>query len=248
MSAEKEIISDPEIEETSSNQGDYRIRFYQPGDRATVRRICADTGFLSNPIDPLFEDRELFADYLTAYYTDVEPESTLVCEVGGEVKGYLMGCRHHRRKAIFDFFQNIRLGAIGAWRYFFRPYNAASRKFIAWVLSRGRKEVPVTPGAMPHFHINLLAEARNVANSRNLIETFLHYLHQNGEKSVYGQMVTYENRRGERMFARYGFKVIGQVEVTKYRELFAGKVFLLTVVKDLERNTALYGLDLKKTN
>jgi len=246
MKAETEITDEsaPEAAEPRSN---YIVRFYQPGDRAVVRRICADTGFLSNPIDPLFEDRELFADYLTRYYTDIEPESSLVCVVDGEIKGYLMGCRHHRRKAVFDFFHNIRLGVLGAWRYVFRPYNAASRRYVGWVLKQGRRETPVTPQNMPHFHINLLADARNIANSRGLIETFLRYLHENGEKSVYGQMVAFENRRTERMFARYGFRVIGQVEVTKYRGLFPGKVFLLTIVKDLDRNIGLYGLDLRKS-
>ena len=68
-----------------------QLRPYRPGDLEAVRRICADTGFLGNPIDPIFEDRELFADYLTGYYTRFEPEALLVCEVDGEVRGYLMG-------------------------------------------------------------------------------------------------------------------------------------------------------------
>src|SRR5277367_801657 len=78
------------------------IRPYRPEDRAILRAICADTGFLGQPIDPVFEDRELFADYLTSYYTDAEPESTFVCELDGEVKGYLMGSRFPKRKARFE--------------------------------------------------------------------------------------------------------------------------------------------------
>ena len=45
------------------------IRPYREADRLAVRRICADTGFLGQPIDSIFEDRELFADYLTDYYS-----------------------------------------------------------------------------------------------------------------------------------------------------------------------------------
>src|ERR1700748_3708800 len=78
------------------------VRPYQPRDRAILRDICADTGFLGQPIDPVFEDRELFADYLTAYYTDVEPESTFVTEWGGEVKGYIMGSRFPDRKTRYE--------------------------------------------------------------------------------------------------------------------------------------------------
>ena len=67
------------------------VRPYAPRDRAVVRRLCCETGFLGKPIDPIFEDRELFADYLTAYYTDIEPESSFVLEQDGVVKGYLLG-------------------------------------------------------------------------------------------------------------------------------------------------------------
>jgi hypothetical protein len=42
-----------------------RVRPYRAHDLPAVRRICADTGFLGKPINPVFEDRELFADYLT---------------------------------------------------------------------------------------------------------------------------------------------------------------------------------------
>ena len=66
------------------------VRPYRPEDRSAIRRICADTGFLGNPIDPVFEDRELFSDFLTAPYTDAEPENCFVLEgANGAVKGFL---------------------------------------------------------------------------------------------------------------------------------------------------------------
>ena len=45
------------------------------------------------------------------------------------------------------------------------------------------------------------------------------YLHEHGEKRVYGQMVVFEDRRGTKMFERYGFKVMNRAEITKYRDL-----------------------------
>jgi hypothetical protein len=45
----------------------FEIRRFQASDREAIRRLCCDTGFLGNPIDPVFEDREIFADYLTRY-------------------------------------------------------------------------------------------------------------------------------------------------------------------------------------
>jgi hypothetical protein len=220
------------------------IRPYRPEDRAAIRAICADTGFLGQPIDPVFEDRELFADYLTSYYTDAEPESTFVCELDGEVKGYVMGSRFPKQKDRFE--KRIMPGLVlrGLWRYFTRPYNAASRKYVRWILTQARKEVPLTPPDIPHFHFNIRPEARSVAATREMVDTFLQYLYDHGEKQVYGQVVAYESRRGNRMFARYGFRVIDEREVTKYRDLHPGKVYLFTILKDLTVNPKLYGEDL----
>ena len=221
------------------------IRPYQPGDREALRAICADTGFLGQPIDPVFEDRELFADYLTSYYTDAEPESTFVCELDGEVKGYLMGSRFPKRKERFEARMLPGLVLRGVWRYFTRPYHAASRRYVHWILTQARKEVPFTPPDIPHFHFNIRPEARSVGATRELVDTYLQYLFDHGEKQVYGQVVTYENRRGDRMFERYGFRVIDQREVTKYRALHPGKIHLFTILKDLTLNPKLYGADLR---
>jgi len=233
------------MEKTSLSARERRVvRPYRPEDRAILRDICADTGFLGQPIDPVFEDRELFADYLTSYYTDAEPESTFVCEIDGEVKGYLMGSRFPKRKAAFERRMLPGLVIRGVWRYFTRPYHAASRKYVWWILTQARKEVPFTPPDIPHFHFNMRPEAKSVGSTRELVDTFLQYLFDNGEKQVYGQVVTYEGRRGNRMFERYGFKVIDQREVTKYRDLHEGKIHLFTILKDLTLNPKLYGADL----
>ena len=220
------------------------IRPYRPEDRAVIRAICADTGFLGKPIDPVFEDRELFADYLTSYYTDAEPESTFDCEFDGEVKGYVMGSRFPKRKDQFEKRMLPGLVARGLWRYVTRPYNAASRKYIRWILTQARKEVPFTPPDIPHFHFNVRPEARSVGATREMVDVYLRYLCAHGEKQVYGQVVSYESRRGYRMFERYGFKVIDEREVTKYRDLHPGKIYLFTILKDLTQNPKLYGVDL----
>ena len=221
------------------------IRPYRPEDRSAVRAICADTGFLGRPIDPVFEDRELFADYLTSYYTDAEPESTFVCELDGEVKGYVMGSRFPKKKSSFEARMLPGLVLRGLWRYFTKPYNAPSRKYVRWILTQARKEVPYTPPDIPHFHFNIRPEGRSVAATAQMVDVFLQYLYDNGEKQVYGQVVTYESRRGDRMFQRYGFRVIDQREVTKYRDLHPGKIHLFTILKDLTVNPKLYGLDLR---
>src|SRR5258707_3564214 len=85
----------------------FTIRSYRAGDRAAVRRLCCQTGFLGRAIDPVYEDRELFADFLTTYYTDHEPESSFVPEIEGEICGYLLGCRKALRNQLYSFYQNV---------------------------------------------------------------------------------------------------------------------------------------------
>ncbi len=214
------------------------IRPFHSSDRARVRELCCATGFLGNPIDPVFEDRELFADYLTAYYTDWEPESAFVLLVNGEIRGYLMGSRRPLRQQCYAFYQNVSLFVRGIFRY--PRYSAASKKFVQWILRTAWKEVPAAPRRTAHFHINLLADARQVATTRALMDSYLRYLHACGEKRVYGQMVVFEDRRGTKMFERYGFKVLNKAEITKYRDVHPEPVYLCTVVKDLDENSQLY--------
>ena len=150
------------------------VRKFQPADRARVRELCCETGFLGRPIDPVFEDRELFADYLTAYYTDREPQSAFVLLVNGDIRGYLLGSRCPFRQQLYNFFNNIALFLRGIWRY--RRYTPASKKFVQWILRTAWREVPSAPRRTAHFHINLLPDARSVAHSRAIVDAYLEYL------------------------------------------------------------------------
>jgi hypothetical protein len=95
------------------------------------------------------------------------------------------------------------------------------------------REVPAAPRHIPHFHLNILPDARSVRNTRAMIRTFLDFLRAHGHGQVYGQMATYGSRRNEGLFNRYGFRVMDRVEVTKYRGLYHSRVLLCTVLKDL---------------
>jgi len=208
------------------------IRSYRASDRDAVRRLCCETGFLGEPIDPVFQDRELFADFLTTYYTDKEPESSFVLEVEGDIRGYLLGSRKPLRKQFYAFRQNVRLFLRALSRY--PGYNQRSRRFIRWMISHGWREVPAAPRRTPHFHINLQPDARKMSTTRALMSAYLSYLYRRGEKHVYGQIVTFESRRGEKMFERYGFKVMNRSEITKYKAFYPESVYLSTVIKNLE--------------
>jgi hypothetical protein len=221
----------------AENHKSFIIRTYRGSDRDAIRKLCCDTGFLGLPIDPVYEDRQLFADFLTTYYTDWEPESSFVLEVDGEIRGYLLGCRKPLLNQLYAFWQNISLFLKALSRYF--RYSRASRRFIRWTLVHGWRQVPAAPRRTPHFHINLLAEARKMSTTRALMSAYLSYLYTRGEKRVYGQIVTFESRRGEKMFERYGFRVLNRAEITKYKAFYPESVYLSTVIKNLETGEAL---------
>jgi len=216
----------------------FSLRPFQASDRARIRELCCETGFLGKAIDPVFEDREIFADYLTAYYTDWEPESSFVLLVNDDIRGYLLGSRHPLRQQLYNLGNNVALFLRGIFRY--PRYNVASKKFVQWILRQAWREVPAAPRRTAHFHINLLADARTVAHTRALVDSYLKYLHDHGEKRVFGQMVVFDDRRGAKMFERYGFRVLNKTEITKYRDLYPEPVYLCTVVKDLDENSQLY--------
>lgn len=214
----------------------YQVRKYRPEDRGAVRELCCETGFLGQPVDPVFEDRELFADFLTSYYLRYEPASAFVLERDGRLVGYMLGCLHPLRIQFYNAIQNVLLFALLLWRY--PRYSATSRKFIHWILWNGWREVPAVPRRTPHMHLNFLPEARGSLAAKKLFDAFMAYLSSSGVKRVYGQMASFESRRGEAMFRRYGFKLINRAEITKYREFRNGPVYLSTVVRDFEESPA----------
>jgi hypothetical protein len=214
---------------------DFQIRPYRHSDRDAVRTLCCDTGFLGKPIDPVFEDRELFADFLTGYYLKHEPDSAFVVLAGGAVKGYLLGSRNPVKHQICSLMQNLVQALRMLGRY--GRYNAESRRFIQWIISKAWREVPAAPRTIGHFHINLLPEMRSIVVCRQLLETYFRFLHENKVKQVHAQMVTFDGRRGFKLFERYGFRVLNQSEITKYRQFTTQSVYLCTIVKELEERS-----------
>jgi L-amino acid N-acyltransferase YncA len=210
-----------------------QVRAYEPRDRSSIRQLCCETGFLGNPIDPVFADRELFADFLTGYYLRHEPDSTFVLLHDGEIKGYLLGSRRPLKHQLCSFGQNAVLALKAALRYV--RLNGPSKRFLHWMVLNAWREVPAAPRLTGHFHINLLPEARSIEGCRLLLETYLRSLYNHGVKRVYGQVVTFDHRRGFKLFERYGFKVVNRSEITKYKRFTSQNVYLCTVVKELEK-------------
>jgi hypothetical protein len=216
---------------------DFQVRKYHPSDRESIRVLCCETGFLGNPIDPVFEDRELFADFLTEYYLKHEPDSAFVVIKDNVVKGYLLGSHRPLIHQVHSLLQSVIYGGKVLRRYL--GYRQESRQFIHWMISKAWREVPAAPRTIGHFHSNLLPEVRSIVVYRKLLETYFRYLHDYGIKQVHAQIVTFDGRRGFKLFERYGFKVLNQSEITKYRQFTDRSVYLCTIVKEFDEKSDL---------
>jgi len=208
-----------------------------------VRDVCAATGLLGESIDCVFPEHDFFVDFLTRYYTDLEPNSALVLEDGGEVAGYLLGCTELKR---YHRYQKILLCKIipaVLTGFFKRGYSRPARKFFWWLVWRGWREIPKTPAGGAHFHFNILKLWRDAASTRRLVENFLEIIRlEHPEiKVVWGQMETFGARRSRALFNRLGWEFYDQVKLNKYKYLFGpsapphliriikGGVFLSTI-------------------
>lgn len=163
------------------------IRSYEPRDRPSVRSICCQNAF-GRDVSAFFEDRELFADYWTKYYTDENPEHSLVVEHDGDVVGYWLASTDY--KAFFRYMsRHIGPRVVGTliWQITGRRYRtAASYRFARWVLSRSWREIPDFPsdGYPAQWHINLGPAAQNQNLQTVLVNRFLDKLEDLGVGGV----------------------------------------------------------------
>ncbi len=216
----------------------YRVRPYKAADREAVRRVCADTGFMGNPIDRIFSDRDAFADFFTRYYTDYEPECGLVTEDTdtGKVVGYLLGCVRYRYQAWKQVMLMLtRLAPKVILRFLFGRYNKPSRRFIYWVLFRSIKETPPAPRQSAHFHINLLPAYRGGTAGRELVFKFFEMANARGVKRIYGQIQTGDDRR-KSFWTRFGFRELSRRRITKFERYETKPVYVSTLVREIEEN------------
>jgi len=73
-----------------------------------------------------------------------------------------------------------------------------------------------------------------MSTTRALMSAYLSYFIAVAKNAFNGQIVTFESRRGEKMFERYGFKVLNRAEITNTKVLSAIGLYSATVIKNLE--------------
>ena len=190
---------------------------------------------MGRPIDPIYRDRDAFADFFTRYYTDLEPENALVALDGETVVGYLLGALDYNRCDRRRWWLLLsRTAPKVALRILTFRYNKPSLKFLAWFLFRAARETPKSIPDAAHFHVNLLEKYRTGVAGRRLIFQFVNRLAQLGHNGVYGQIQVYESRRAEKVFNRYGFKFVDKRQITKFEDYLEKPVWVATVYKAFE--------------
>ena len=199
-----------------------QVRYYEPGDRAAVRSIAADTADAGGPVENIFPDRELFMDLMTRYYTDFEPGSAWVAVVDDHVVGYLTGCLHPSR---FATLMALRIVPAGFPRvicsaklliFMFRNFPTWSRSLF----HRG----PPWPKPVAHLHINVLDGHRGAHAGAELLAAFFEQARAAGMKSV--RVSTREdNLRACRFFERHGFVAVDRRPVFRAAAVVYARIY-----------------------
>lgn len=187
------------------------IRPYELRDRGAVRTICCDTADRGEPVENFFPDREVFADLLTAYYTDYEPESGWVGELGGEVVGYITGCLDTRRFIRIMALSIVPRILIKGFRREVMKYPQA-KQFVRSNLGlwlRGPKKSVNLDEYPSHLHINLKSDSRAKGLGRDLVTRFLVQAKAAGSCGVHAN-VREDSERSRKFFERLGFEAGGR--------------------------------------
>lgn len=210
------------------------VRQYREKDREGVRRICCETGFLGHPIDPIYQDRELFADLFTKPYLDHEPEWTLVVESGGRIAGYLTGSvrSSFNRTLMLCGFQTAckMLRRLLAGNYSLHP---RSEQFVRWVLVKGLAEQPKHPENAGHLHMNLERPLRWGWAARRLLSMYENMLYAAEIDHYYVKFFSCSQRNPERMYHRLRFEVYDRVPSTIFHPEISRAFYIVCAHKRL---------------
>jgi hypothetical protein len=183
-------------------------------------------------VDPLFCDREVFADFFTRYYTDYEPEHCIVAVDDGRVVGYLIACLDYRNYPTCQALITLSTIPRIFTRVILGRYSVQSIRFLGWFLTRAYAETPKQPPRSAHFHINILPRWRAGVAARRLMFPFFKKLPEWGAQRVYGQIQIYGDRRPVKLFERYGFNLYDQKRVSKFDAFGKKGVYVATFVHE----------------
>ncbi len=161
---------------------------YDPGNsrhRKRVREILWDTGFGGKPLDPFFDEFDLFADLNVLYYTDYEPHHNFLAVADGEIIGYLLGCTDSDR---YEKTMKKEIGPKILKSVLSGDYRLSSRdaKFLlrtAYAALDGISHAPFEQYPA-HLHIDFDNGFRRIGLGSQIMQVFFDHLRSLGVKGV----------------------------------------------------------------
>lgn len=203
------------------------IRKFQKNDREDVRSICCRTGFVGNPVSVFLDGDEIFADAITLYFTDYEPESCFVAEYQGKVGGYLIGAKNvrsvGRKDILFGIFRKSILSAA-----LFKPKNLLFIWNFLISVFKGEFSEPDFSREYPAtLHINIQEDLRGANVGARLVYAYLEYLRAEGVQGVHFATMS---ERASNFFLKQGFK-----------QLYKGKRSYFNYILHQELPLYIYG-------
>lgn len=208
------------------------IRCYQHADRESVRQLCCDNGYLGDPIDGAFSDRDLYASIFIDPYLDHYPEWTFVAEYEGQIVGYLTaatGFRYCGQQALSGSLALCRLVATCIFQE-----NTASlkdKKFLTWLFFRSWRERVHRPSTAVHMHFGVQAAYRGRFVAQRLWMTFERELQLHDIDHYYGEIITIRPQQVARVYQRFGLKLYDQKLSTMFAHVDPRPVWAMCIMR-----------------
>ncbi len=185
----------------------FQINPYQKKYRQQIRQIAWDTALRGESAGKFFSNKEVFTDFLTAYFTDFEPDSCFVAEIDSQVVGYIIGSKNEKQmEKIFKhklFFKLLFKALFQGVFFSFKNLKFFISCFNSFI--KGEFNDPSFYKDYPAvLHINLKDGFRHLGIGSKLISHYLNYLKKMNIKGVH--LATMSDTAGA-FFKKNGFEL-----------------------------------------
>jgi hypothetical protein len=201
------------VEKALPNPTSIEVTRFASNERQLVRTLCADVAYEGRPLEEWIPiDRELFADFFTAYYTDLEPNSSFVAWADGSFAGYVLTAldtkthvRAWRRHILLPALYRV---MTGRYKIPFSTIPQLVRLGVAYARCRSL-HIPMDeyPG---HLHINISHQYRRFPDvARMLLHRAVRNFRDHGVSGMHGIVMT-SRMRMVKKYERAGFKILAR--------------------------------------
>lgn len=198
---------------------EFTVSTMEARDKTAIRDICCQTGYAGRDIGPYIDDKNLFADFWTLYYTEYEPESAFVSRVNGKTVGYLTGCldtKRYNRMMTAKVIPRLLLKAV------FMKYRIGkkTRNYIINMFLQLRQGQIYPPLNLypAHLHINIEEGYRRKGIGEALIYNYFTCLAENSIAGVHLGTTTL-NPSAVPFYEKLGFELYSKTENTSFEGL-----------------------------